>query len=64
MAIKIIEDGRDVHLTRAEWERLMQEYRRTVSMMVDPPSFEVWVSKRMAGTVEATYPDWVEVERP
>lgn len=46
MAIKIIEDQEDVYLTRDELMRLREEYERGVSFMVNPPSFEAWVSQR------------------
>jgi hypothetical protein len=61
MAIKIIEDGADIHLTRSEWEKLHAEYQQGMSHMVNPPSFETWVSKRKAYTPQATYPDWMPV---
>ena len=46
MAIRIIDDQPDVVLTRAEHDRLQQEYQQNMMFMVNPPSFEEWVRSR------------------
>jgi uncharacterized protein YciU (UPF0263 family) len=46
MSIKIIKDGADIVLTQSEYLRLMREYERCISFMVDPPTFEEWVRGR------------------
>lgn len=45
MTIKIIEEP-VIELTRAQYDAYMREYIHAVSYMVNPPSFEAWVSGR------------------
>lgn len=44
MAIKILKEP-DVYLSQEEHERLQREYASMTMYMVNPPSFEVWVSR-------------------
>lgn len=46
MSIEIIEEA-PIRLTRAEHERYLREYQKCTRMMVDPPSFEVWLRKQL-----------------
>lgn len=43
MAIKIIDEKPDIYLTRAEHDRLQQEYRQFCMFHSAPPSFEEYV---------------------
>lgn len=42
MPIKIM-DGPDIHITRAEMERLLPEWEASQRMTTRPVSFETWV---------------------
>jgi hypothetical protein len=46
MAIKIIDDGPEIVITRSEHVRLSREYQQVTSFMVDPPTFEDFVRSR------------------
>lgn len=48
MAIKIIEDGPDITLTRSEYNRLYAEYSKAFMLYAGtPPTFEEWVRERL-----------------
>lgn len=52
MAIKIIDEGPDIHLTASEHARLLDEYQKAFMFYAGtPPTFESWVRGRQQTTV-------------
>lgn len=52
MNINIIDSEKEIRITRAEYEREYQEYLKACMFMVDPPSFEVWLSRKQERRIE------------
>lgn len=48
MKINIIDEQKEINITRAEYEKARSEYDTITMFMVDPPSFEVWLARRQA----------------
>lgn len=48
MAIKIIEDGPPIVMTRSEYERLVRAWHQECTHCVNPPPFEEWVRDQKA----------------
>lgn len=46
MAIRIIEDQRDIHLTRSQYDRLHREWQASQAMTAMPQDFETWIRGR------------------
>lgn len=52
MAIRIIDDQPDIHLTRAEYDRLLREWQASQAMTAMPQEFEAWIRARHASRAQ------------
>lgn len=52
MKINIIDPQKEINITRAEYEKARREYDTMTMMMVDPPSFEVWLADSQSRRIE------------